>query len=442
MLLIYTPRITKRKKYIFDLLIYNLCGFKFEITDNYEHYLNSNNPKFNYSTGKISKDELFFFSYGFLDEKGVKPLDLEPAMFENVPTIFPSGSKKSSLPYDPFSAAFFFVSRYEEYLPFVKDEHGRFEANQSFAYKNGFLEKPLVNHYALHIKKLIGEKYPALKPDKENSFSFIPTYDVDVAYAFKAKGLFRTIGGYLKSIFEWDIERIKQRTSVLAGKKPDPFDTFSFQLELSKKHRITPCYFFLVGDYGAKDKNPSVNNIKYQKLIKTLGDYAITGIHPSYASNRNPEKLNDEIGRLSYVLNREIKHSRQHYLYLELPITYQRLIQADINYDFTMGFASHTGFRAGICSPFLFYDLKNESITSLLIYPLTVMDGTLKAYMKLNARRAREKVKKLIDEVYLLNGTFVTLWHNDSLCNCGQWKGWKELYREIFEYAAGKMSEK
>ena len=438
MLLLYTPRITKRKKYIFKLLVNNLIGYRFDLTDNREYYLSYKGAKINYSNQRLGKDELFFFSYGLLDEKGIKQYELKPDIFENVHTVFKSDNAESSLPYDPFSAAFYFVSRYEEYLPYTKDRFGRFEADQSFAYKNGFLNKPVVNHYATQIESVIKAKYPNLEVEKQRKFRFIPTYDIDIAYAYKCKGFFRTVGGYIKSLLELDFKSIKQRTKVLAGLETDPFDTYDFQLELSKKYGVKAYYFFPVADYGTLDKNPSINNTAYQKLIKTIGDYANMGIHTSYASNKIPGKIVEEKYRLSVVLNREIKYSRQHYLMLDLPHTYHRLMQADITHDFSMGFASHIGFRAGICSPFLFYDLNNESVTNIVIYPLAVMDGTLKDYMKLNVYKSREKVKKLIDEVYDVNGTFISLWHNESLCDCNNWKGWKELYSEIFEYAAGK----
>jgi len=107
-----------------------------------------------------------------------------------------------------------------------------------------------------------------------------------------------------------------------------------------------------------------------------------------------------------------------------------------------MGFASHIGFRAGISSPFMFYDLKNEATTNILINPLAVMDGTLKQYMKLNIHNGIKRVKKIIDEVYNVNGTFITLWHNESLSESAQWKGWKELYITIYNYAFEKQSAK
>ncbi len=40
---------------------------------------------------------------------------------------------------------FYFVSRYEEYLPSEKDEHLRFKAENSLAYQYGCLQIPFLN---------------------------------------------------------------------------------------------------------------------------------------------------------------------------------------------------------------------------------------------------------------------------------------------------------
>jgi len=70
-------------------------------------------------------------------------------------------------------------------------------------------------------------------------------------------------------------------------------------------------------------------------------------------------------------------------LRLNLPDTYRNLIDEDITDDYSMGYAALPGFRAGICSPYNFYDLDIEVETKLRVHPFMVMDGTLKDYMKL-----------------------------------------------------------
>ncbi|MCK6648322.1 MAG: polysaccharide deacetylase family protein, partial [Bacteroidia bacterium] len=356
--------------------------------------------------------------------------------YNNEKVFFATG-KASALPFDVFAASFFLVSRYEEYLPHIRDEHDRFDAKDSLAFQNNFLQKPLVNIWALWIKNALKNKYPQLQ-FPERKYQFVSTIDIDNAYAFREKGFTRSIGGYLKAFSKFDINEIKQRTKVLLGLEKDPYDTYDFQLEILRKHKFKSIYFFLLGDYGVNDKNLPIESKKFQSLIKTLGDYADVGIHPSYGSNKSKEQLKKEVGRLSKVLHRDVTKSRQHFLKLTLPETYRNLIDLDIKDDYTMGFASQVGFRASICTSFNFYDLDMELETKLKIHPFAIMEGTLKYYMKVKPEDAMKKIKPLIDEVKAVNGDFMSLWHNDTLNNQNLWIGWQKVYQEMVEYASTK----
>lgn len=169
-----------------------------------------------------------------------------------------------------------------------------------------------------------------------------------------------------------------------------------------------------------------------------LEDNAEVGIHPSYASNNDLKVLKREINSLSKVLNRQITKSRQHFLKLSLPQTYRNLIDLDITDDYTMGYASEIGFRASICSSFNFYDLEMETETNLRIHPFAFMEGTLRDYLSINADRAMDYIKPLIDEVKAVNGTFICLWHNESLSNQRRWVGWQQIYEDMIKYATEK----
>ena len=100
-----------------------------------------------------------------------------------------------------------------------------------------------------------------------------------------------------------------------------------------------------------------------------------------------------------------------------------------------MGYASAPGFRAGICDPFYFYDLDMETVTKLLIHPFQVMEGTLKDYMYKTPEQSLDIIKLLIDEVKAVDGTFISLWHNESLSNQKRWEGWRYVYEEMIAYA-------
>ena len=216
------------------------------------------------------------------------------------------------------------------------------------------------------------------------------------------------------------------------------FDTYDYQLELQRKYNFKAIYFILIGDYGLNDKNLSFQNRHFKSLIKSISDYAEIGIHPSFGSNKQPNKLKVEISRLKDIVKTDIVRSRQHFLKLSLPETYRNLLEADLDEDYTMGFASELGFRAGTCTPYPFYDLDEEVECKLTVFPFQVMEATLKYYLKLFPKKAILASKKIIDEVKAVEGTFISLWHNESLSNQEEWEGWREVYESVIEYAISK----
>ncbi len=441
MILVYSPHISSRTEYATSLLLNNLLGVPHKLTRDEDSFTAYNGPKINYSQRPLHRGGIHIADSGFLRERGVSAFSPPISKKKRIPLIFPSKEQPGALGFDPFAAAFYLVSRYEEYLPHQKDKHQRFEADQSYAYKHGFLQKPVVNHYALMLKEQIQEKYPGYEMP-EPQFTFIPTYDVDVAFAYKGRTMFRNVFGILRSLAKLDFHSLKQRFCVILGRENDPYDTYDLQLELYKESGIKAYYFFLCGDYGPFDRNVAFFSQQFFLLIKKLGDYARIGIHPSYASNEEEGALDTELRRLASILKDDIKYSRQHYLRLEMPKTYKTLLKHNIAYDFTMGYASQPGFRAGICSPFSFYDLEEEKETPLTIIPLTVMDGTLNDYLGLSPEEALRKTKNLMAEVEQVGGTFCTLWHNDALSEAGIWEGWREVYENIYRAAAGRVGKK
>ena len=165
-----------------------------------------------------------------------------------------------------------------------------------------------------------------------------------------------------------------------------------------------------------------------------MGDYADVGIHPSFSSYLNVDKLRKEIKDLSEVLHRPLTKSRQHFLRMNLPRSYQKLIELDISDDYTMGYASQAGFRAGIADTFRFYDLENDMVTNLRVHPFALMDGTMRDYLNLDVDASLALAKQLVDEVKAVGGTFIYLTHNETLGGEKRWVGWPEMYRQLLEY--------
>ncbi len=208
----------------------------------------------------------------------------------------------------------------------------------------------------------------------------------------------------------------------------------TWQFELHKNLSIHPYYFLLIGDYNKYDNNINWKNPSLQKLIKKLSKNYSVGIHLSMASNKKKQFVQKEIHRLETITGKQITGSRQHFLMLKFPETYERLIACGITKDYSMGYSSQIGFRAGIASPFYFYNLKKEEKTLLKIFPFAVMDATLFYYLNYSADIAFEQTRSLMDKVKKTGGTFIFLAHNDLLNNDISRSNWIENFETMVRY--------
>ena len=425
---VLVPSVTTRLKYIFDLIFVQILGVRYQLFTERDAFNEYKGPSFVYND-QPEEGKLFLYATRLLFEKGIE--DQQVAVFDwnGMKAMFAT-HPKYALPFDPFAASFYLVSRYEEYLPHLRDAHDRYQTTESLAYQKNFLSKPLVNIYANLIRDILKMQFPSME-FPQRKYRFISTIDIDNAWAYLQKGFMRTAGAYARSLIMFDFEDVILRTKTLLGLEKDPYDTYELQFDLQHKYKFKSIYFFLLGEYGVNDKNVPADSRKFRSLIKSIADYSEVGIHPSYGSNRTPGRLKRELSELNKILKREVTKSRQHFLVLKLPETYRKLIELDITDDYTMGYALQPGFRASICTPFLFYDLDNEQITSLKVHPFAVMDATLKYYMKINPADAMQHILPLIEEVRKVNGDFVSLWHNESLSENRTWHGWKQVYEKM-----------
>ena len=103
-----------------------------------------------------------------------------------------------------------------------------------------------------------------------------------------------------------------------------------------------------------------------------------------------------------------------------------------------MGYASHLGFRAGIATPYTFYNLDTEEILAIKVYPFAIVDDTLRYNMKLDASEVLDNIKDIIQSVKDVNGTLITIWHNDTFSEKGVWKGWKNVYEDMIKLIRNK----
>ncbi|MDE3236710.1 MAG: hypothetical protein KGO81_12200, partial [Bacteroidota bacterium] len=292
MLLIYTKHITSRLQYIAG----ELWGNNVLLTSNCHEFLNHYGDKIAYSEEPIAEDALHIQPYGLLEATDIEPQNTSCFTWQGLPVFF--GTEKGSIPFDLFSAAFYLVTRYEEYLPHNKDEYDRYLFSESIAYRGNFLHLPLIQ---LWMKALPNKAFHS----STNSFQFLPTYDIDIAYAYTHQPLWKNVLGFYRDLLKVDIDKVSERINIYSGRKKDPFDVFDWLDALHQKFHLQPVYFFLtILQRGLYDKNINSHNRSLQKLYKQLASKYNNGLHPSWQSGEHgfDALLNKEKQQLEKII--------------------------------------------------------------------------------------------------------------------------------------------
>jgi hypothetical protein len=421
---IYSHEDVPRLRYIAGIILGDILGLSWDlITDKRKL---GKHPVINYSDDNV-KGAFNIFPGSLLFEKGISSKELTVTEWKGLPVFFQTAAG-SDIPFDIFAASFFLLSRYEEYLENTSDDHGRYKASSSLAYKNGFLLRPVIDFWAKEFSKSLLKKFQTLA-FRRNEYKSLVTIDTDQPFAYLGKSLLRSIGGLINDIRGNRGHASERYRTITKGEK-DPFEVFDYLSECIEKFRSDSMFFFPVGNYSKFDKNPSWTNDEYRALIISLSERFSVGIHPSYYAADNQDLLNTEVSRLKTILGKDILSGRYHYIRLFIPASYRNLCAEGITGDYSMGYPEEPGFRAGIARPYTFYDVLEDKHTDLKIIPFQIMDATLYQYKQLSAEASKEIILKLINETRKAGGIFVSIWHNTSLQDNEEWKCW----REVFEF--------
>ncbi|MEG2665620.1 MAG: polysaccharide deacetylase family protein [Bacteroidales bacterium] len=454
---LFIPVLSPRLKYTAEYLFTDLLGLqinwikdpiafasiqqeKIALCQSQREPLSTTTPVFLYVDSWISQPENRILEKTELEDTWT---DLPFPILENKEL-----SKKNSSPsafllnFDIFSAAFFLLSRYEEYRPkSERDQYGRYMATNSYLYQKGWLEKPVINIWVEELRTKLKKEFPNLHI-REPKFRILPTIDIDRGFAFLHKPVYKIIGGFLKYPKEFIL-----RSKVLIGLRKDPFHCIEEIIQLHQSIGLESKIFVLCGNYNRLDTGNAYKTKAYKKLFKEIETFNYSkksnkkegnpfteiGIHLSISSNFYPLLRSKELALLKKILSSKIQSNRQHFIILDFPTSYKNLVDLDIKNDYSLGYPDLPGFRAGICTPFPFYDLSTEKKHALTIYPFCTMDVTHARYLGESLEEAFIHIRNLMQEVKAVNGLFIPLFHNESLSGIKPWKGWKEAYEKLLK---------
>ncbi len=431
MILVYSHKITPRLTYIFRQIFIRILELPIDFTSTIEKFVSHSGPKLSYTNQPLGK-EFFIASHDLLFQQGIQEVPIEVSNWSGLPAFFKLG-KHSKLPYDVFSASFYLISRYEEFLPQVKNELGAFLAYQSLASKNNFIEMPLVDLWAVRLKDKLHEFFPELPHVSWKKPKFQPIISVVNPYHYQKRSLLVNLTNTFSALWRLDFFSIIDQYLVLLGLRKDPYNNFEELETIFKKLGFQPLYFFLFAKNTFYDRGVSIYNYSFRKLIKNTADLNQVSLLASYASQQRSKFLNPECDQLKRLIFKEIDSVRFNYGLLSASSGYYNLLDKEIQKDYSMGYKEEIGYRASTAVPFYFYDLTNDLQTSLKIYPVVADES---GFRKLSNQMGFEKLKELYGKLPT-SSAFHGVSFSNAILNSEDLKNsWRNQFINYLKYHA------
>lgn len=336
--------------------------------------------------------------------------------------FFPS-AQNEQIPFDIFASAFCILTdlwSVSGLLPL--DEHGRTQDRHHPLFVNGWHTQPVLHAYTNFLMRLLGIQSP--EPMQIPDIQI--TLDIDEPWKHRNKPFPVMLGGFAKSIISGDSDSMLERWNAVI-RKNDPYDILS---TIPDPEKIT--LFFLLDRHDPKDGRHTWRNSAYRNLIQKCQDQGFSiGIHPSYTSCITPGRIAYEKARLEEILQTPVYKSRQHFLRFRNPDTFIELENAGIREEYSVCPIHFTGYIRGIAIPFPWYNFKSRQISPLHIVPVMVMDRALQKYQGVQVPDAIGKILTEVNTCKQAGGTCTLLWHNTTLSETGEWKGWKKVWDTV-----------
>lgn len=448
MLKVFTPNYCKNEqRYIIKIILRDFLDLNFKFVDHDESNIKISRPGDN---AHLSLNAEFFqkAKQAWLEPPSMPVLPLEnwrpqddgiqaTLIEKSIPVLYGQpGLVKSGkhwhLNIDIFGSMFFMLSRYEELVTADRDDHERFPAWASVAYKANFLDRPIVNEYLEVLWSCIHSIWPDLHRTEYKAKNFI-TCDVDFPFKPSLYDLKKMIFQAGRQVLiEYAPHKALITILKFVGNKigfsyRDEFrENISWMMDLNEDAGNKITFYFITHKTSYLDSNEDFDALKIRKLFREIHQRGHDiGLHPGYNCYNNKENFKKTVEIFKQVLKEEgITQSafggRMHFLRWDNSKTPQLLEDNGFDYDSTLMFADNAGFRCGTSYEFTMYDLVNRKPFRLKQRPLIVMEGTIIASRYEDLGYSDESMKRFLmfkERSHAYNGTFTLLWHNSNFEN-------------------------
>ena len=333
---------------------------------------------------------------------------------------------------DIIAAAFYLLSGWQEYFSPERDRHGRFPYAASVQAQHNFVDVPVVNYYFDVLKTAVEHvSGKVLKPRRWHGApvaAFI-THDIDSLHGGWGTALRRALRR----------GRLLGAGRALWGKatgRPAPWNNLE-QVQATTAGFGAPSTFFMLGSRqpasnGTANADYAIDGAMRNRLLALETSGAEIASHGSYGTATDPQRLQAELGQYGPA---RLAGNRFHYLCWEPRRTPGVVAAAGFQYDSTLGFAEHFGFRNSYCLPFHPFDFERGQPHAFLEIPLNVMDATLQHpnYLQLGPEEIMPALMPMLEEIERFGGVATVLWHNDHFDPANTTTGPRQ-FAEIMSY--------
>lgn len=357
--------------------------------------------------------------------------------------LFEEGEAGAALGIDIFGSAFLLLTRYEEAVRPVRDSHDRFPARASLAWREGFLERPLVNEYLEVLWAAIQRLWPGLRR-RPRAHRVYLSHDVDQPFCVAGRrpaAILRSLLADLALRRDAALGLRRLRAWAGAGRgclDADPGNTFDLLMDMSEQHGRRSAFNFMAClQPGPMDGDYALEQPWVRRLMRRIHERGHeVGLHTSYRAYLDPALTRGEWRRLHRAaagegIEQAAWGGRQHYLRWRNPTTWESWSAAGLDYDSTLGFADHAGFRCGVCYEYPVFNLETRQPLKLRERPLVAMEGTLLSAMGLSWQAAHDRILGLNAVCKAFGGEFSLLWHNSNLISRQQQHWYNTIGRSL-----------
>ncbi len=346
--------------------------------------------------------------------------------------------------YDILGLTYWMLTRQEEVSRTDLDNHRRFPAVNSHAYRHDYLERPIVDEWLHVLGQVMARTWPGIALT-QHQFSMKVSHDVDSPslYAFKPwKKIARMMAGHALKRRDWQAFCTAPWVKLVTNgvlHPADPYNTFEWLMDVSEAHNLTSAFYFICGRTSNMDADYEPEHPIIRALMRRIHERGHEiGLHPSYGTYQKLELITQEAQRLRAILAEEnIKQTaiggRMHYLRWEQATTLQAWNDAGMAYDSTQSYADHPGFRCGTCFEYPAFNAVTQQQLKLRIRPLIAMECSVigDAYLGFGyTEKAMTKFKLLKENCQKVQGCFTILWHNSHFSNNKDFYFYQQLIEE------------